>query len=130
MSCRTERPRLPAASSTFVCLATSRSVGRSAVKFCRFEIEAEGAHPRRVDRCHERVVARLLDQEATVLGEHPAGTPGDVVMGDAVDVGNVVSVAEDRDARMRDGLDPAPGCVNAEPIGSGLKSAATSAGVT
>ena len=91
MSCRTERPLL-ACGQQHVRLLGDLALGLSArLEVLQVRDEAEGADPGRVDRRHERVVARLLDQEATVLGEHPAGTPGDVVTGDAVDVRNVVS---------------------------------------
>ncbi len=63
--------------------------------------QVERALPRRVDRRQPRVVARLLQQRRSVLGDHPAGTPGHVVLGDSVNVRGVVHVPDDRHARVR-----------------------------
>ena len=105
MSCSDRRgPLAPALVSEFVCLATSRSVCAVGVKDWRFAISPSALDARSVDRRDERVVAGLCEQQATVLGDHPSGAPGDVVTGRAVDVRHVVAVAQHRHAGMRHGL--------------------------
>ncbi len=104
MSCRTARPFAPLASSASVCLETSRSVCALGLKFSRFEMSPSALDAGCVDRGHQRVIAGLLEQQAAVLGDHPARPPGDVVASGAEDVGDVELVALDRHAGVRHGL--------------------------
>ena len=62
--------------------------------------EADRAEPGRVDRGDAGVVARLLEQQAAVLGGDPAGGEDAVVVGVGVDVRHAVDVAGDLDAGM------------------------------
>jgi hypothetical protein len=58
-------------------------------------------------RVHHRdagVVARLFEQQLAVVGERPAGAPGDVVVGLAVDMRHVEAIADDAHALARDAL--------------------------
>ena len=70
--------------------------------------EADRAEPGGVDRGDAGVVARLLEQQAAVLGGDPAGGEDAVVVGVGRDVRDAVDVAEDRDAR--DGREPSRSC--------------------
>ena len=64
---RARRPR-----STFACLAISCSVCVARHERRESGDEGEGLEPRHVDGGDPGVEARLLEQEAAVLGGHPA----------------------------------------------------------
>ena len=63
--------------------------------------QVDGPEPRSVDGGDPGVVARLFEQQRSVLGERPARAEGHVIVGLAVDVRHVEGVADDAHALAR-----------------------------
>ena len=122
MSCSTARPLAPAPAVRRSACATSCSVCALGVKLARFPIRPIALSAGCVDRRHPGDVARLAEQQPSVLGDDPSRPPRHVVAGDAVDVRDVEGVAVDRDAGVRHGLCRDRLRAPAMPTGSGLKS--------
>ncbi len=82
--------------------------------------QADRGETGHVDRRDAGVVARLLEQQETILGGDPAGGPDAAVVGGGDDVRHVEAVADDRHARVRDRLGRAR-AVAGEPEALGLE---------
>ena len=112
MSSRTCSPSSARGKERILLLGDDRLRLRARLEVLKPHDEADGGEARARRSRRPRVEARLLDEEAAVLGDEPAGGPDAVLFVVRGDVRDVEAVADDRDVGVGRGLD------RARPVGA------------